>query len=318
MLINKIKMNLLPAIVCIFLFMPNSVYSAERADNKLSSNIPYKVIEISALSRYTEDRIAFQHIQLPGFSVDEDNSIASLLIIKNNEVYLFRDGYDDVKRLAFENYLQIVKNEVPRDLWVNKIDSKPDFIRIATRRTEKLLNTNKDYTEKNSGNVYRSIRDSFLNYHIRVFRELMINRVDSDFILLRKPIFPPAYQEMDATVKFSSVIKARAQNNYLYYAEDIDGDDVTETFSVTMSDGFNWGFKSGPNIVFIYNNKEEDIKQIIGKLCYEAYFGTSEEETSLSRIFPKEADILSTFNLEKSTQKAPQPAKQTVPVSDKK
>jgi hypothetical protein len=317
-LIKKIKFSLLPVVICICLSIPVNLFSADQMKNVVFSKIPFKPIEISTLSRYHEDRIAFQHIQLPGFSLNEDNSIASLLIIKNSEVYLFRDGYDDAKRISFENYLQVINNEVPKDLWINKINSKPDFIRIATRRTEKLLNSREDYNEKNSGDIYRSVRNSFLNYHIKVFKELMINRIDSDFTIQRNPIYPPAFQEANSVIKFSSLIKARAQNNYLYCAEDKDGDEVTETFYVTMHDGFNWGFKSGPNIIFIYNNTEEDIKQFIGKLCYEAYFGTAEEEANISKIFPKEADILSTFKLEKMTQQAAQPAKQAAPASDKK
>ncbi|MBN2401364.1 MAG: hypothetical protein JXN64_03100 [Spirochaetes bacterium] len=315
---NKIKIFLLPAIACILLLISENAYSADRADNKPLSHIPYKPIEISSLSRYIEDRIAFQHIQLSGFSRDEDNSLASLLIIKNSEVYLFRDGYDDEKKVSLENYMQVIKNELPKDLWINKIDSRPDFIKIATRRTEKLLNSNKDYTEKNSGDVYRSIRNSFINYHVRVFKELMMNRSESEFNLQRKPIFPPPFKEMDAPIQFSSVIKARAQNKVLYYAEDKDGDEVTETFYVTMSDGFNWGHKSGPNIIFIYNNKEEDIKKFIGKLCHEAYFGTSEEEESLLKYFPKEADILNAFKLEKVTMQTSQPARQRAPASNQK
>jgi len=309
MLLKKIKISLLLVISIIILSISNGVYSANREDNKLSSSIPYKVIEISALSRYSEDRIAFQHIQLPGFSKDEDNSIASLLIIKNNEVFLFRDGYDDAKKVALENYMQVIKSESPKDLWVNKINSKPDYIRIASRRAEKLLNTKEDYTEKNSGDIYRSIRNSFINNHVKIFKELMINRVESDFHMQRNPIYPPAFQELNAISKIGTVIKARAQNDYIYYAEDKDGDDITETFYVTMKDGFNWGNKSGPNIIFIYNNKEDDIKQLIGKLCYEAHFGTSEEEANISKIFPKEADILNTFRLEKLTWPKPQPAK---------
>ena len=37
----------------------------------------------------------------------------------------------------------------------------------------------------------------------------------------------------------------------VYYAEDADGDGITETFTVESRDGFQWGFKSGPNVVCI-------------------------------------------------------------------
>jgi hypothetical protein len=311
MIIKKIKMSLLQTIICIFLSITNSVNSDPLVltENKVIPDIPYKLIDISALSRYSEDRIAFQHIQLSGFSENEDNSVASLLIIKNNEVYLFRDGYDDPKRVKFDSYLRWTRGEEPKDLWVNKIDSRPDYIRVASKRVEKFLNSNKDYTEKNSGDVYRSVRNSFLNYHVKVFKELMMNRAESEFILQRYPIYPPAFKELNAPIIFSSVIRARGQNDYLYYAADKDGDEVTETFWVTMKDSFNWGLKSGPNVIFIYNNKEDNIKQIIGKLCHEAYFGTSEEETNLTKLIPNETDILKAFKLEKIIIKTSQPAK---------
>jgi hypothetical protein len=319
MLRKKIIIGLFPAFIFIYFIIPGSLFSADLDENKTGSTIPYKIIELTALSRIYEDRIAFQHIQLPGFNKHEDNSIASLLVIKNNEIFLFRDGYDDPKKVLFEAYLQTVRMEVPKDLWVNKINSKPDYLRIASKRVEKFLDSREEYTEKNSGEVYRSIRDSFLNYHIKIFKELIVNRVDSDCKIERNPIYPPAFKEMNAKIVFTTTIKARALNDYIYYAEDKDGDEVTETFYVTMPDSFNWGFKSGPNVIFIYNNKEEDIKQLIGKLCYEAYFGKFEEEGASSKIFPKDTDILKSFNIEKVKMQTPppqaQPARQASPAT---
>ena len=331
MLINKIKMILIPAVTCAILLTSNNISSAEQSQ----SSIPYKPIELSKISRYFEDRIVFQHVQFPGFSRNEDNSIASLLVVKNNEAFLFRDGYDDPKKVAFEAYFQDIKREKLTDLWENKIDSKPDYIRIASKRIEKFLNSNKDYTEKTSGDEYRNIRNSFISYHISVFKQLMMNRVDSEFNLQRNPIFPPAFKELNATAQFSTTITARALNDYIYYAGDKDGDEVTETFYVTMKDSFNWGYKSGPNIIFIYNNNEEDIKKLIGNLCHDAYFGTSEEEASLAKMIPNEKEILQTFNLDKvkvqlaprtqseqprqtTTQTQPQQQKQTAPAAPAK
>jgi hypothetical protein len=320
MLTKKMTICVLSVIACVFFFTSNSLYSADSADNKYSTIVPYNPIEITALSRYNEDRIAFQHIQLPYSTSDiEDNSFASLLIVKGNDVYLFRDGYDDTKKVALESYILEIRRELPRDLWINKVNSKPDFVRIADRRSEKLLNVTEDYVEKNFGDLYRNVRNSFVYTHVQVFRNLMRNRVDSDFILQRKPISPPAFQEVKEPSKFSTVIKAKAMNDTYYYAEDMDGDDISETFYVSLEDGFNWGFKSGPNIIFIFNNKEDDIKQIIGKLCYEAYYGTAEEEKNILKTFPKDSDIMESFKLEKVTIQASQsqPEKKS-PASDKK
>ncbi len=318
MFIKKMTIYLLLVIACVYPVMSNSVYSADQTENKLFSEISYKPIEVSALARYTEDRISFQHIQLPGStSSTEDNSFASLLIVKGSEVYLFRDGYDDVKKVAMEGYIQEIRRELPKDLWINKINSKPDYIRIADRRSEKMLNVTEEYVEKNFGDLYRNVRNAFIHNHVQIFKELMRNRIDSDFNMQRKPISPPAFQEVKEASKFSTVIKAKAMNSTYYYAEDSNGDDITETFYVTLEDGFNWGYKSGPNIIFIYNNKEEDVQQLIGKLCYEAYYGTAEEEKNIIKTFPKDTDIMSVFKLEKVTLQASQPVKQ-IPASDKK
>jgi hypothetical protein len=172
-----------------------------------------------------------------------------------------------------------------------------------------LLNVTEEFVEKNFGDFYRSVRNSLINKHVQIFKSLMRDRVESSLNLQRKPISPPAFQEVKEPSKYSTVVSAKTLNDTLYYAEDSDGDNITETFYVTFEDGFTWGFKSGPNIIFIYNNKEEDIKQLIGKLCYEAYYGTSEEEKAILKTFPKDSEIIETFKLEKVTMQATQPAK---------
>ncbi|MFH0977291.1 MAG: hypothetical protein V1874_16040 [Spirochaetota bacterium] len=307
MLITKKVSHFVIAVVCMFLFMSICLYAAEMV---FSTNIDYKPIEIESLSRYNEDRVAFQHISLPGrTSYKEDNSIASLLIVKNNQIYLFRDGYDDAKKIETEGYIQEIRRELPKDLWVNRINSKPDFLKIADRRTLKLFNVTEEYVEKNYGEFYRNVRNSFINKHVQIFRSLMKDKIESSFYLERKPISPPAFQEVKESTKFITRVSAKALNDTMYYAEDNDGDNITETFYVTFDDGYNWGYKSGPNIIFIYNNKEDDIKQLIGKICNEAYYGTSEEEKLILKTFPKESEIIETFKLEKVTLQAIQSEK---------
>ena len=294
---KKIVLLFVMAFSCVLLFNLNDGYSA---DNVSLTNIDYRLIETNDITRYNEDRVAFQHIQLPGStSYKQDNAISSLLIIKDNQIYLFRDGYDDVKKVQMEGYIQEIRQELPRDLWANKINSKPDYVRISDRRTEKLLNVKEDFVEKNFGDFYRTVRNSLIQKHVLVFRRLMKERIESEAYLVRKPISPPAFQEVKEPTKLTTTITAKAIDGTIYFAEDSDGDDVTETFYVSFEDGFNWGFKSGPNILFIYNNKEEDLKQLMGKLCYEAYYGTPEEEALILKTFPKESEIIETFKLEK-------------------
>lgn len=294
-------------VACISLFINNYVYSLE---NILYSVIDYKPIDVQLLTRYNEDRVAFQHIQLPNnTSYEKDSSCASLLIIKSNQVYLFRDGYDDLRKIKMEGLVREMRRELPKDIWVNGINSKPDYVQIADRRTEKLLNVTEDFVEKNFGDFYRSVRNSLINKHVQIFKSLMRDRIESSLVLQRKPISPPAFQEVKEPSKYSTTVSAKTLNDTLYFAEDSDGDNITETFYVTFEDGFTWGFKSGPNIIFIYNNKEEDIKQLIGKLCYEAYYGTSEEEKAILKTFPKDTEIIESFKLEKVSMQAIQTEK---------
>ncbi len=268
----------------------------------MSEDISFFPIKISGLTRYTENRIAFQHIQEPWISANKfDNSLASLLIIKDNKVYLFRDGYDDATKVKTEAYIMELRRELPKDLWVNKINSKPDYIKITERKADLMLNITEDFVEKNFGDFYRNIRNSFINKHLIVFRNLMRDRVESGLYIKRTPLSPPAFKEVKEASKYSISISAKSNDDLTYFAEDADGDDVTETFYVTTNDGFTWGYGSGPNIILIHNNKEEDIKQLIGKLCHEAFYGTTEEENMILKTFPKANEIIDTFNLEQVT-----------------
>lgn len=308
MLTKKIVIFFVAVLACISIFKSDSLYSADINVNP--ANIDYQLIDIGLLTRYNEDRVAYQHIQMPGStSYKQDNSIASLLIVRNNQIYLFRDGYDDVKKVQMDGYIQEMRRELPKDLWVNKVNSKPDYVRISDKRVEKLLNVKEDFVEKNFGDFYRTVRNSFIQKHVMVFKNLIRDRIESQAVLVRKPISPPAFQEVREPAKFSTTISAKSMEGATYYAEDADGDDVTETLYVSYEDGFGWGFKSGPNILLILNNKEEDIKQLIGRICYEAYYGTAEEEALILKTFPKENEIIDTFKLEKVTSQAVQTQK---------
>jgi hypothetical protein len=85
---------------------------------------------------------------------------------------------------------------------------------------------------------------------------------------------------------------AKTIDDTKYYCEDADGDGVTETFTVTRPDGFDWGYQSGPNIIFIYKNSEKDIETLIGKLAYESLYGSVEEERDIIKSFPKQDEVV--------------------------
>jgi len=258
----------------------------------------FKPIIIEDISRYYEDRIAYQHVQKE-VAPNIDNSFSALLIIKEKKIYLIQDGYDDPSIVATNKLRLEMETKLVGDLWVNKINGKPDFVRITDRKIELLKNFNEDFVSKNFGTFFLSVRNAFIKKHVEVFKKLMVDRKESGLIVSRTPLPVPAYLNAPETpTKYKIFVSGKTIDEKLYYAEDSDGDGITETFMVNSADGFNWGYKSGANIIFIYNNQDEEIKGLIGQLCNWAYYGTPEEEKEILQNFPKDSDIINEFKLE--------------------
>lgn len=258
-----------------------------------SKSIPFKILKLEKISRYNEDRVAYQQVEAD-VSPIIDNSSASLLIIKNSKMYLFKDGFDDPGTVNEQKLLLEMENRIVGDMWKNKIDNKPDFLRITDRRVEVLKNQSQEFVTNNYGDFYTHIRNQFLKKHVAIFKALMINRKDSGLYVKRTPLPKKAFDE--GPTKFKTIVSAKTLDEKIYYAEDADGDNITETFYVSIPDGFNWGYKSGPNIIFIYKNKQEDVKNLIGKLAYEAYNGSPEEEMFIKKTFPAKDEITDMIN----------------------
>ncbi|HOO70378.1 MAG TPA: hypothetical protein PK926_01365 [Spirochaetota bacterium] len=249
---------------------------------------PFLIIEIEDISRYNEDRITYQHIEK---ITDEytDNSIASLLIIRDSKVYLFKDGYDSGENVSTQKRILEMENRLIPDLWENKIDGNPDYIMVTDRRVELLKNITQDFVTKNFGEFYSTVRDEFLKKHVSIFNELMVNRKNSGLFVRHEPLAKRVYDT--GPTKYFISVTAKTIDEKIYYAEDADGDGITETFMVSIPDGFHWGYKSGPNIICIYNNTQENVKNTIGKLAHDAFYGTPEEEKIIKESFPKKEDI---------------------------
>ncbi len=256
-----------------------------------SKDFPYLEITLEGVSRYNEDRMAYQQVEEvidPEVHQKQDTSTASLLIIKDKNMYLFKDGYDDPKVVEQNRLIREMENRlVLNDMWARAIDGKPDYLVITDRRTEILKKFIVAEKNENLGqrysDFYAKMRDSFIQKHVNIFRGLMINRKDSDFKMNRTPI--PKRIRDDGPIKYSTYVSAKTKDGQVYYAEDADGDGITETFYVDLPDGFNWGSNSGPNILFILKNKQENIKTMIGSLTKEAYEGTPEEEKIINKQF---------------------------------
>ncbi len=254
----------------------------------------FQLIELENVSRYTEDRIAFQHIELPDKLFDKisntDNSVESLLIIKNKKMYLIKDGFDNINDVKLKRMFLMIDDKDPKliDKELRGINGKPNYVRITERRIELLkkidINEGEDFVSRTFGKFYTNVRDAFLKKHIEIFRNLMINRKESGLFvervrLPRKLVLGGG----DEKFKFATYVTAKSEDEKIFFAADADGDGITETFWVRIGDGFNWGYQSGPNIIFIYNNTKDDIKQMIGNLTKEAAYGTKEEEEVIAK-----------------------------------
>lgn len=259
----------------------------------LARSKDFTLIDIQKLNRYDEDRILYQHFEKPHneFSPDaKDNSIAALMVIKDKNVYLFKDGYDDHEAVLANRLLHDRGNQFLPDLWTNKIESVPNFVTITDRKIELQKNTSKEFVATNYKDFYVDVRDRFLKKHAAIFLSLIVNRKDIEIAVERKRI-PRKIYEGDA-VKYSTWVSARTSDGgTVYYAEDADGDGVTETFMVHSSDGFQWGFKTGPNLINIQNNTRKEIEAIIGWLVTTAYSGSPVEDELIKKTFPTTSTV---------------------------
>ena len=254
-------------------------------------DLSYKIITIDEVSRYDEGRIAYQQIENiidPENHQSQDTSNGALLIIRDKKMYLFKDGYDDPKIVEQNRVIREMESRlIMNTLWEREIDGKPDFVRITDRRQEiqrteipfgKQENLNERYA-----NFYAKTRDSFIQRHVAIFKGLMVNRKDSELKVERRPI-PKPLNYNGPTKYFISVV-GKTKGGMIYYAQDADGDGITETLTVNLPDGFHWGSKSGPNIIFIYQNKQDNIKEFIGNLTKFAFEGTPEEDKIIEKQF---------------------------------
>ena len=264
----------------------------------IAIDLLFQPIVIENLSRYDEDRIAYQHVQ-KDVSPNLDNSFSALLIIKSKKVYLIQDGYDNPENVSTKKLQFEMENKPLDDPWENKINNKPDYVRITERKIELLKNFGEDFVSKNFGNFFLSVRNALIKKHVEVFKTLMVDRKESGLVVTRTPLPVPAYLNAPETpTKYKMIVSGKTIDEKLYYAEDFDGDGITDTFTVNSPDGFNWGYKSGPNIILILDNKDEEIKGLIGQLCNWAYYGTPEEEKNILHNFPTDVDIINEFKLE--------------------
>jgi hypothetical protein len=263
----------------------------------LAKDPDFLFIELEKVSRYTEDRLAYIQVQKM-VNPEKDDSRAALLIIRKSIMYLIQDGYDDHRDVLNLRNKLVIDNQDFRDedLWVSKITGKPNYIRVTDRRVELMKNFDQEYVSKNFGAQYTKERDAFVGRHVTIFNQLMSNRKESGLTVVRDPLPGPAYlnapKEETAKIKYYMSVTAKSNDGRVYFAEDADGDGVAETFSVSIPDNFHWGYRSGPNVIFIYKNKEKAIADIIGKLTNNSYYGTPAEEKRIIETFPKDDQII--------------------------
>ncbi len=261
----------------------------------LSKKMQFEQINLDKISKYDDSRIAYQRVE-KYTDVLVDNSFESLLVIKDKKIYLISDGFDNLSVVLQRKFKLDVDqiNIEDGSLWENKINGKPDYIRIMNRKQDVLTNSNEEFVTTNFGVFYKAVRDKFIEQHVAKFRQLMKNRNESSLTITYKPIEAKINEQTIGAKnkKYFSSAMAKSHDQTIYYCEDADGDGVTETFTVTRNDGFSWGYNSGPNILFILGNTDKEIETMIGKLSNEAIFGTVDEEKNTMKNFPKQKDVI--------------------------
>lgn len=261
----------------------------------ISREKEYLILDVDKITRYKENRIVFQRIERPDVQ-SQDNSVEILLVIKDNKSYFITDGFDKVDEVKMKRIVMDAENKYidNNDFWLNKINGKPDSVRIIYRRSDLLRNSNEEFVSSNFGQFYKSVKDGFIKMHVEKFRTLLKNRGESGLHVKKRQISMTVNPENSNEVKqkFFTCATGKSGDEVVYYCEDADGDGITETFMAYRNDGFDWGIGSGPNILMIYGNTDKDIETLIGKLVNEAENGTVEEEKKMFQEFPQEGDIL--------------------------
>jgi len=276
------------------------------ASDLFSKEKEYSIMDPDKISRYNEDRIVFQRIEkskdvikddfIENYVITKDNSVENLFILKDRKIHFIVDGHDSVSEVQNFKFIQdsVNKYVANNDFWVNKINGKPDYIRVIYRRSDLMMNSNEEFVTTNFGPFYKTVRDKFIKLHVDKFRQLLRNRSESKLTIKKSLLSYRVNPEnsTDIKQKFFMSAKAKANDGTVYYCEDADGDGITETFTATRDDGFDWGFESGPNLLVILGNTDKDIETFIGKLANESANGTVEEEKKMFEQFPAEKDVL--------------------------
>lgn len=276
------------------------------ASDLFSKEREFTIIDPDKISRYNEDRIVFQRIEkrkdttkddfIENNSIIKDNSVENILIIKDRKIHFIVDGYDFITDVQTNKIIKDSLNKYveDNDFWVNKINGKPDFIRVIYRRSDLMVNSNEEFVTTNFGAFYKSVRDKFIKLHVDKFRQLLRNRGESKLTIHKYVLSYKVNPENSSDIKqkFFISAKAKANDGTVYYCEDADGDGITETFTATRNDGFDWGINSGPNLLSIIGNSDKDLETFIGKLANESVHGTVEEEKKMFEQFPTEKDVI--------------------------
>lgn len=253
-----------------------------------SKDLSFTLLDIQKLNRYDENRVLYQQYESPHNEITGDvvdNSIAALMIIKDKKVYLFEDGYDSPEQTKLNKIVLDRGNQMLPDMWPNKISNSPNFVLITDRKLEMQRNTTKEWVSNNYKDFYISVRDKFLKKHVSIFFSLIINRMENEISISRRRI-PRKIAEGDQAKYITTVSARTPDGGTVYYAEDSDGDGITDIFTVNSGDDFQWGYGCGPNLVCIIHNTQKDIEKIIGRLANFAYNGSPAEEELIKKTFP--------------------------------
>ena len=187
----------------------------------------------------------------------------------------------------------------------NNADGKIDSITIVTRNARRTqINVQEIAGSADTVKINPSIQqmyDTLKKQHIQKYAELFREVIKNS---IRVPISSETTRivfdsescgapgEDSEKVVFGWRIRLFASDHTEYLVEDCNGDGITETFLAWTPDYFNWGDENIPNALIIYNNKDQDIKDLIGDLVtvYRTLgYDPKKKESDVKKILETEA-----------------------------
>ena len=161
----------------------------------------------------------------------------------------------------------------------NGIDNKIDSLTIVSRNPRRVQTDIKKIPgtierleiSPDVETLYTSLRDQHVQKYAQLFRSAVKNSTrqaiwTESYSIEYSPeqCGPAPISTEQRTVGYA--VRLLANDHTEFFAEDCNGDGITETLLAWSPDYFNWGDRDMPNALIIYNNVDQKISGFIGDL----------------------------------------------------